>query len=116
MAAPGYLDIFIHQGATFNTAITLTDVNNSPMNLANLTVSSIIKKSYITSNVAATFTVSKTNVGGGVVTLTLPYHTTANLLPRRYVYDVVTFDSSSNTVNRILEGTAYLIPGTTIVP
>jgi hypothetical protein len=116
MAAPGYLDIFCHQGATFNTAITLTDVNNSPMNLANLTISSVVKKSYITSNIAATFIVSKTNSIGGVVTLTLPYKTTANLSPRRYVYDVVSFDTTSNTVNRILEGTMYLVPGTTIVP
>lgn len=113
MADPGYLDLFVYQGASFNTAITLTDVNNAPMNLVNTTINSTIKKSYITANIAAQFTATIANVQGGVVFLSLPYQTTANLSPKRYVYDVVMFDHTANIVTRILEGTIYLQPGVT---
>lgn len=110
----GYLDLFVYQGASFNTAITLTDVNSSPINLVNFTVTSSIKKSYITANVAANFVTTMANVQGGIVNLSLPYNVTANLSPRRYVYDVVIRDTTkTDAVTRILEGTIYLIPGTT---
>lgn len=116
MANPGYLDLFIPQGATYNTSVSLTDVNGSPINLAFYTINSIIKKSYITSNIAATFTVSVSNSNGGIIELSLSRHTTANLTPKRYVYDVLLIDTSNDSANRILEGTIYLTPGTTIVP
>lgn len=116
MADPGYLDLFISQGSTYNTNITLTDVNNAPVNVANLTVFGTIKHSYITSNVAANFTVTSINIAGGVIQLSLNRQTTANLTPKRYVYDVILYNPGDDSVNRILEGTIYLTPGVSILP
>ncbi len=116
MANPGYLDLFIPQGATYNTSVSLADVNGAPINLTHYVITSMIKKSYITSNVAANFNISVSNTVGGVVELSLSRHVTANLTPKRYVYDVVLLDTTSDSANRILEGTIYLTPGTTVVP
>jgi hypothetical protein len=116
MADPGYLDLFVYQGASYNTAVTLTDVNNSPINLANFTINSTIKKSYITPNVAANFTTTTTNISGGVVELSLSRQTTANLIPHRYVYDVLLLNTINDSATRILEGTIYLCPGTSVFP
>lgn len=112
----GYLDLFMDKGASFNTAITLTDVNGNPVNLSNIIVSSTMKQSYITSNVAATFTISVANNQSGLIQVSLPYQVTQNLKPIRYVYDVVMRDLNSNNVSRVLEGTVYVAPGVTISP
>lgn len=109
----GYLDIFIDQGASYNTAIALTDVSNSPINLSNHLVVGQIKSSYYSANVIATFDISFANVQGGEVFISLPYTTTANIKSKRYVYDVLDKDLSSNSVTRVLEGTVYITPGVT---
>ena len=111
----GYIDLFLDQGATFNTAITLTDVNGNALNLANYQVSSKVKKSYITSNVAATFIITVANNLSGMINLSLPYQVTQNLRPQRYVYDVIIKDAS-NTASRVLEGTVYVDAGVTSSP
>lgn len=106
-----YLDLFLDQGATFNSAITLVDVNGNALNLVNYVVSSEMKKSYITSNVAATFIITSANGVSGMVNLNLPYQVTQNLKPIRYVYDVVIRNTIDNTVSRVLEGTIFVQAG-----
>ncbi len=111
-----YLDLFMDKGASFNTAITLTDVNGNPINLSNIIVNSTMKRSYVTANVAATFTISVANNQSGLIQLSLPYQVTQNLKTIRYVYDVVMRDLTSNVVSRVLEGTCYVSAGVTVAP
>ncbi len=111
--AAGYLDIFIEQNATYNTAIALTDVNGSPINLTNHIVSGKIKTSYVSANVVANFTTQFANTQGGIVYISLPYNVTANIKTNRYVYDIIDLDTTQNSVTRVLEGTLYITPGVT---
>lgn len=110
-----YLDVFIDRGTTWNTSFTIHDVNGIPVDFSNCTLKGQVKKSYITSNVSANITTtlynSNTEVG-----LSLPYQTTANLSPYRYVFDVVSLDTANNTVNRIVEGTIFISPSVSTLP
>ena len=57
----GYSELFLEQGATFNTSITLDDVAGEAFNLVSYTATSQMRKSYYSSNAAATFSVSTGN-------------------------------------------------------
>lgn len=112
----GWLDLNVDRGTSFNTSVVLTDVNGNPMNLTNVVINSVIKKSYITSNVAANITCTIANSVSGIIYLTIPYQITQNLWPYRYVYDVVLRNTTSNSVTRVLEGTIYINPGVSTPP
>lgn len=115
--AAGYLDLFMDQGSTFNTSITLTDTSGSPLNLSNYVIAGQMKKSYITANVDAVFTISAANNLSGMVSLSLPYQVTQNLTPDvRYLYDIVIRNTVTNIASKVLTGTVYVIPGITPSP
>jgi hypothetical protein len=112
----GYQELFLEQGASFNTTITLDDVYGNAYNLYNYSASSQIRKSYYSSNATATF---HTSVFGnsGSITLQLDAPTTANIYPGRYLYDVVIYsnvDAANNTI-RVLEGVINVTPRVTRV-
>lgn len=112
-----YVDLYVEQGATFNTSITLTDTYNNPMNLQNVLIVGTIKKSYITSNVAANFTITIADPNNGYVYMALPYETTSNLFGGyRYVYDVVARDTTTNVAIRVINGTIYINPSVSTTP
>jgi hypothetical protein len=110
--AAGYQELFIEQGTTFNTTITLDDVNGDPLDLTGSTPKAQVKKSYYSANASANFIVNIPVPTNGVISLTLNAPETSNLKPGRYVYDVLLKDTS-NTVTRILEGTINIIPQVT---
>lgn len=112
----GYLDLFAEQGASFNTSVTLTDASGNALNLMNYLVAAQMKKSYISQNVIATFTIVTPNPTNGEILLQLPYQTTQNIFPLRYVYDVMIRNTTSNLASRILEGTIYVDAGVTPSP
>jgi hypothetical protein len=108
----GYSELFLEQGATFNTSITLDDVSGVAFNLVNYTATSQMRKSYYSSNAAATFSVSTgTNPSLGVITMSLTSANTANVYPGRYVYDV--YVTSGTTRVRVLEGIINVTPQVT---
>jgi len=106
-----YQDLYIEQGTTYTTSITLDDVYNDVFNLSGFTAQAKMKSSYYTANIAASFSTT-INSGSGTITLELDAPTTANIAPGRYVYDTVIIDSSQN-VTRILEGIVQVAPGVT---
>jgi len=106
-----YQDLYIEQGTTYSTSITLDDVYNNIFDLSGYTAKAQLKHSYYTSNVTATFSTT-INSGSGTITLQLDAPTTANISPGRYVYDTIIIDPSQN-VTRILEGIAEVAPGVT---
>jgi hypothetical protein len=108
----GYSELFLEQGASFNTSITLDDVSGVAFNLVNYTATSQMRKSYYSSNAAATFSVSTGNDPSlGVITMSLTSANTANVYPGRYVYDV--YVTSGTTRVRVLEGIINVTPQVT---
>lgn len=108
----GYSELFLEQGATFNTSITLDDINGDAFNLVTYTASSQMRKSYYSSNAAATFSVSTgADPSIGVITISLDSANTANIYPGRYVYDVYVNNGVSRV--RVLEGIVNVTPQVT---
>lgn len=107
-----YSNLYLEQGTTFTTTITLDDVYGETYNLAGYSASSQMRKSYYSSNATATFSTT-VNVGLGSVTLDLSANTTANIAPGRYVYDAIITDSNTNVTTRILEGIIEVSPRVT---
>lgn len=111
----GYSELFLEQGASFNTSITLDDVAGESFNLTNYTASSQMRKSYYSSNAAATFTVTTGNDPSlGTITMSLDSANTANIYPGRYVYDV--YVTSGDARVRVLEGIINVTPQATKTP
>lgn len=111
----GYSELFLEQGASFNTSITLDDVAGDAFNLYTYTATSQMRKSYYSSNAAATFNVSTGNDPSlGVITISLTSANTANIYPGRYVYDVYVTNNVSRV--RVLEGIVNVSPQATKTP
>lgn len=104
-------NLVIDQGSDFSVSVDLTDANNDPYDLTNHTIASQMRKNYASSSAAATFSTSH-NGAGGTLVLELTANTTVDLVPGRYFYDVE-IKSSSNTINRVLEGIVTVTPGMT---
>jgi hypothetical protein len=103
-----YTNLYVEQGTTYSTSITLDDVYNNAYNLVGYSANSQIRKSYYSANATAFFATS-INTGLGAITLSLSAPTSANIAPGRYVYDTKITDSSNN-VTRILEGIVEIAP------
>jgi hypothetical protein len=111
--AAGYTELFLEQGTSFNVSLTIDDVSGSPFDLSGFTGAAQMRKSYYSSNAAATFSVS-TGTTNGIVSLSLDAQTTANIYPGRYLYDVVV--TSGTTRARVLEGIVNVTPQVTKTP
>lgn len=110
----GYTELFLEQGADFNMSIELDDVSGSSFNLMNYTASSQMRKSYYSTNAAATFIVSTGNTPeNGVILMSLDSANTANIYPGRYVYDVYVTSTTANNRVRVLEGIVNVTPQVT---
>jgi len=107
----GYQNLYLEQGASFNTTITLDDVYGDAYNLSGYTVESQMRKSYYSANTTAVFT-SSLNPTQGIISLSLSAPTTANIAAGRYVYDATITDNLGN-VTRILEGVIDVSPSVT---
>jgi len=107
-----YTNLYVEQGTTFTTNITLDDVYGNLYNLTSTTVAGTIRKSYYSANAITTFTTS-IDVPTATINLSLSANTTANIAPGRYVYDTVITDNGSNLKTRILEGILEVSPDVT---
>lgn len=107
-----YSNLYLEQGTTFTTTITLDDVYGETYNLVGYTASSQMRKSYYSSNATATFDTT-INLGQGSVTLSLDSDITANIAAGRYVYDAIIVDTNTNVTTRILEGIIEVSPRVT---
>jgi hypothetical protein len=106
-----YQELYLEQGTTFNTTITLDDVYGDVYDLSNYTVNSMMRSSYYSDNAAATFQATL-NPLQGIISLSLDAPTTSNLSPGRYVYDTIITDRNNN-VTRVLEGIVVVAPSVT---
>ena len=107
-----YADLYIEQGATFSTTITIDDVYNNAFNLSQYVANSAIRKSYYSANASAVFS-TVINVGNGTLTLNMAPNVTSNIAAGKYVYDAKITDPINNLVIRILEGNIIVSPSVT---
>lgn len=103
-------NIYIDQGSTFSTTVTITDINGDPIDLTGYTGAGQMRKSY-TSSTAYNFTISVGNTSG-VVTLSMTANATANIAGGRYLYDVE-LTSNTGLVSRVVQGIATVNPNIT---
>jgi hypothetical protein len=106
-----YQNLYIEQGTTYSTTITLDDIYGTSYNLTGYIASSQLRPSYYSANAIATFN-TQINANTGVITLSLSAPITANISPGRYVYDAIIIDINNN-VTRVLEGIAEISPSVT---
>lgn len=106
-----YSEIYVEQNADFSTTINLKDSQGDSINLSGYSASSQMRKSYYSSS-ATNFTVSITNTSTGEITVALNAANTSDLMPGRYMYDVV-ITSPTNEVTRVVEGIVNVLAGVT---
>ena len=104
-------NIFIDQGATFTTTVTVTDANGDAVNLSGYSVAAQIRKTFLSSTATA-FTASISNASSGEITISLSPTQTAALEAGRFVYDVL-ITASGGTKTRVVEGQVTVNPSVT---
>ena len=104
-------NIFIDQGATFTTTVTVTDANGDAVSLSGYSVAAQIRKSHLSSTSTA-FTASISNASAGEITISLTDSQTTSLEAGRYVYDVL-ITASGGTKTRVVEGQVTINPSVT---
>tara|TARA_B100002019_G_scaffold198723_1_gene172174 strand:+ start:179 stop:511 length:333 start_codon:yes stop_codon:yes gene_type:complete len=104
-------NIFIDQGATFTTTVTVTDANGDAVNLSGYSVAAQIRKTFLSSTATA-FTATISNASSGEITISLSPTQTAALEAGRFVYDVV-ITASGGTKTRVVEGQVTVNPSVT---
>ena len=110
----GTHDITIEQGATFNKSIRVKDSEGDFVNLSDVTaVRGMIRKSYSASDSYA-FTLAVESAASGLISWTMGATLTASIpvtSPQDYIYDIEVV--RTDTVERILQGTASISPEVT---
>ena len=104
-------NIFIDQGATFTTTVTVTDANGDAVSLSGYSVAAQIRKTFLSSSATA-FTATISNASAGEITISLSPTQTATLEAGRFVYDVL-ITASGGTKTRVVEGQVTVNPSVT---
>ena len=104
-------NIFIDQGATFTTTVTVTDSNGDAVNLSGYSVAAQIRKTFLSSSATA-FTATISNASSGEITISLTDTQTTALEAGRFVYDVL-ITASGGTKTRVVEGQVTVNPSVT---
>lgn len=97
----------IDKGTDFE--LTLNVDNETTVNLASATCTAKLKK-HFDSNTSVSF-VTEIDASSNTITLSLTHAVSANIVPGRYVYDVLL--TESNTVIRVVEGLITVNPSVT---
>lgn len=104
-----FLELYCDQGTDFNFTLDITNDDGTPVNVANYTITSSIRKSYYSSGVTANLTVAVLNAANGNLSLSMNSATTTKIKAGRYLYDVKMKDAG-NTVSRVIEGIITVYP------
>jgi hypothetical protein len=110
-----YSDLFMEQGADFSTSLTLDDVYGNLYDLNNYIAGGQMKKSYYSLSPTANLIVTIPNTTQGIIVLSLDAANTSNIMPGRYVYDVLMRDTANNVTTRIIEGIVNVSPQVTVL-
>lgn len=107
-----FLELDLDQGTDFNTDLSLSRDDGIPINIANYSFSSSIRKSFYSANPTANLTITIQDAANGNVILSMNAATTTNVKPGRYLFDVKQVDAQ-NTVSRVIEGIITVNPQVT---
>lgn len=111
-AMPKNYDISIYEGDTFQFTLTVKDASNVAVNLTGYTAKAQLKKSFDDAS-PIDFTCVISTPTSGVVNISLPASTTADLIAGdTYIYDVQLTAPNGN-VRTYLAGDAIVIPEVT---
>lgn len=111
MAAGNY-DIIIDQGSDFALQVQMQE-NDAFVNLSTHTVRAQLRPTPTSNTLTATFTCTISDAANGILSMQMPYATTANISPGKYYYDLEVENTFSNTVSRLLQGVARVTPEVT---
>lgn len=99
----GTYNIKIDQGSDFSLQLTVKE-DGSAKDLAGFSVRAQMRPTIDSSTLTATFTCTVTDTDNGILTMTLPYTTTADIDVGQYFYDLELYTGS--TSQRLIQGTA----------
>ena len=109
-------NLYIEQGATFTSDVTVRDSAGEAYDLTGYSASAKMALGYASTRTRVTITTSvASDPTTGVVTLSLtPTETSGLEAPARYVYDVELLKASDNSVIRVIQGIITVSPNVTI--
>tara|TARA_B100000470_G_scaffold157018_1_gene122673 strand:- start:265 stop:600 length:336 start_codon:yes stop_codon:yes gene_type:complete len=105
-------NLTVGQGETFKILVSLTDQNDTAINLTNYTFSGSLRETYSTEDTSTDFgfeTISPAASGSFYVTL--PPASSSLLASQDYVYDILLV--SESVIRRIVEGKFTVRPSVT---
>ena len=105
-----YANLYIDQGSTFASTVTVEAPNGLLFDLTGYTARGQIRKSY-SSTTAVDFTTSITSPTTGEINIALDAETTAGMKPGRYQFDIEIVRDT--TVQRVIEGQVEVNPRVT---
>ena len=101
-------NLYIDQGSDFNSIVTLTSQDGTPLDLTGFTAKSQFRKSYQSSS-ATEFGVTIYSAVDGQIRISLPASVSTTLNAGRFLYDVE-ITSYTGERKRVLEGIVVLTP------
>lgn len=109
-------NLFIEQGSTFVSDVTVKDIDGSAFDLTGHTASAKMALGYASTRTRVTISTEvNSDPTTGIITLSLSADQTKVLdAPARYVYDVEILKTSDSTVTRVIEGIISVSPNVTI--
>jgi hypothetical protein len=107
-----YVELTIDQGTTFETSLSLTNDDQTTINITDYGFASQIRKSYYSANAVANITVSIVDASTGNVKLSMTAANTANVRAGRYLYDLIMTDTGG-VKTRVIEGIITVTPQVT---
>lgn len=105
-------NLYIDQGTTFSTQVTIADDFGNPVDLTSASLASQIRRSFI-AKTAYPFTITVNDATSGIITLSLTATQTAAMTAGRYVYDAQY--NIGGTIVRFLKGLVTIFPASTQV-
>jgi hypothetical protein len=106
-------DFEIKKGATFFTSITLTDNNDSPIDLTDYTVSGLLKYRFSDSTSLVSLNPAKAlPYASGIINISIPANETATLPVTLARYDIE-LHHSEGYVDKVLDGVVTINPEVT---
>ena len=105
-------NLTVGQGETFKILVSLTDQNETAIDLTNYTFTGSLRETYSAENISADFSFEKiTPFDSGSFYVTLPPASSSLLTSQDYVYDILLV--SESVVRRIVEGKFTVRPSVT---
>ena len=105
-------NLTVGQGETFKILVSLTDQNDTAINLTNYSFTGSLRETYSTEDTSADFSFETISpAASGSFYVTLPPTSSSLLTPQDYVYDILLV--SESVIRRIVEGKFTVRPSVT---